>query len=282
MLFPSQRRTHAAARALVALLLAASAAGAAAHDTWLALEGTPAAGLYTLALSTGSQFPLQESGHAMDGLVRSGCVDRGGRTAALRPREALPRALLLRVRVENEADPVLSCWAETRPHRAELTPELVDVYLKDIQAPPAVVEAWQAMRKLGASWRESYTKYARIELGAAAPGAGGLAALRTGTGAGLEILPLGGEALRARAESGLQVLEDGKPAVDLAVQFVSERNPLGVWRRTDAQGRVSFAFPFGGRWLVRATRLAPPRAGEGEWRSRFSTLIVEALPAAAH
>jgi hypothetical protein len=73
-----------------------------------------------------------------------------------------------------------------------------------------------------------------------------------------------------------QVLRDGKPLPGLAVELVSERNPLGIWREADARGQLRHTLPFGGRWLLRATELRPAARDPESWESRFVTLAIDA------
>jgi Domain of unknown function (DUF4198) len=72
-----------------------------------------------------------------------------------------------------------------------------------------------------------------------------------------------------------EVLRDGQPLPGLAVEFRHERAPLGVWRRTDAQGRVEMRLPLPGRWVLRGTELRAVRDSPGHWESRFVTLAFE-------
>jgi hypothetical protein len=73
-----------------------------------------------------------------------------------------------------------------------------------------------------------------------------------------------------------QVLRDGRPLAGFAVELVSERSALGVWRETDGQGLLRHRLPFGGRWLLRGTDLRLSTERPGSWDSRFVTLAIEA------
>lgn len=258
------------ARGLLGLLLAAGGAGAAAHDTWLNLSGTPAAQLRTLALQTGERYPLADSGHAPESVARSGCIDAAGTERALRPREAQSTALRMRVRTDSAM--ALSCWVELKPRQAELADSAAEAYLRDIHAPADIVAHWQELRRRGVAWRESYVKLARVEL--RGEGAPQRAAPREPLGQGLEILPLGTAQPRAGGALRLRVLHDGRPLEGLAVEFVSERSRFGVWQRSDASGEIAFTFPYAGQWLLRATQLELPSPPSHEWRSRFATLLL--------
>jgi hypothetical protein len=124
------------------------------------------------------------------------------------------------------------------------------------------------MKARGLPWREHYTKYARIELGGTGPRAA---------------LPLGMDVrldnprtpIRAGDELTFQVLRDGAPLADLPVELVNNINPLGIWRKTDAEGRVRVAPPLAGRWLLRGVDLRVSRKTADEWESWFVTLAFE-------
>lgn len=262
------------------LLLGLWTGHAAAHDTWLSLEAAPSGGPLEITLATGEHFPLRQSGHARESVVRSGCLGPQGQVVPLRVHAETPTGLLMRVGDHRGLESPLACWAETRAFQVELTPQLVEQYLREIQAPDALRAVWQSQRQQGLPWRERYTKQARVELAASAHmGRKPLGDIRTPTGSGLELLPAGTEPVRVGAPLSVQVLEDGQPLGGLSVQLVSERLPLGVWRRSDEQGRVTYTLPFEGRWLLRTTKLVAPTTAGGEWQSRFSTLLIEAQAA---
>ncbi|MBL8307510.1 MAG: DUF4198 domain-containing protein [Rubrivivax sp.] len=245
-----------------ALLLSVVAASAAAHDTWFE-PGHDPGGAPTLALGTGAHFPAQETALTRPALVELGC--RAGRVSTT-PRLAreTPEALHLR-----PAPGMSRCWAQSVVFDITLPPDTVSLYLQELRAGPAVRERWADLQRRGLPWRERYTKHARIELGA--PSA--------------EALPLGLDLaidtpgpLRAGTSFAVQVRRDGQPLPGLAVELRSEHSPLGVWRLSDAQGRLTMPAPLPGRWLLRAIELRPA-AGDA-WDSRFVTLAFDIGPAA--
>lgn len=251
---------------------------AQAHDTWMsAPQAEAGSGLLRLEVGFGNRYPLREGGPAASSVQRAGCREAGNaREHPLLPRQERPEFLEMRARV-NDA-PGAACWLELKPHSVEMTPDLVGRYFDEIRAPAAQRELWAQQRARGVSWRESYRKFMRIELPPRAGNepAAGLSALRQPQNLGLELVPVGAEAIRAGRPVGFQALLDGQPLPGLAVELVSERNPLGIWRETDAQGRLNLPLPFGGQWLLRATRLEPPASDSEPWRSRFVTLVVHA------
>lgn len=261
--------------ALLAAMLWAACSSARAHDSWLRpLPEQPGAGLLALELGVGSRYPKAEFSIAADSIVQSACLDAGGRRIPLLVRAQRTETLELRSRVGDAA--AATCWLELRPHTVELTPELVRTYLAEIRAPRALREAWAQQQASGGGWQETYRKFIRIELpalGAAAPA--DLSALRRPLGAGLELVPLGGTPIEKGVTATFQALTDGKPLPGLAVEFVNRRSPVGIWRETDAEGRINLALPLAGEWLLRSTSLEPPPGAGQPWRSRFSTLTID-------
>ena len=73
-----------------------------------------------------------------------------------------------------------------------------------------------------------------------------------------------------------QVLRDGRPFAGFPVELVSERSALGIWRESDADGKLRHSLPFAGRWLLRGTDLRPSGERPDTWESRFVTLAIEA------
>lgn len=245
---------------MLLLGLALFAQGVGAHDTWFEPRPAEVPGEVLLALGTGDRFPVQEFTLTMDQLQRSGCTGADGVPQPLRPVRDTPRALLL-------AASGVHCWAQTVPLEIELQPALVAVYLKEINAPPAVHAAWADQQRRGVGWKERYAKHARITLqpGTAMPAAPLALDIR------MDPVP----AAAAPGELGFQVLRDGVPLPGLAVELRSEHSALGFWKRTDADGRVRFTVPLAGRWVLRGTELRASDTRPDTWESRFVTLAFE-------
>ncbi len=148
------------------------------------------------------------------------------------------------------------------PFEITLAPDKIDLYLREVRPPPAVLALWAERQARGLPWQERYTKHARVAL----PGAGAAAAQPSGMG--LDVL------VESEAPYVFQVLRDGRPFAGFAAELRHEDSPFGVWRRTDEQGRVTFAPPLAGRWLLRGVDLQP--GPDDTWNSRFVTLAFEA------
>jgi hypothetical protein len=252
----------------VAAALAAALNTAHAHDTWFAPLPADAHGGIALALGTGNQFPVQESGIDIRHLQYSGCRhEAGGAPIALQRSADAPTALKLRVRAERGLP--LSCWAQTGSFDVDLADDKIALYFKEIQAPPAVRDAWAQMRARGVKWKERYTKHARIELN---PSANAAAPVNMAMDVLLELpqrTPRRGDTLQFR------VLRNGQALADFPVELRGDRTALGLWRKTDAEGRVRFPAPLAGRWVVRGTDLRLSEREPDTWESRFVTLAFE-------
>lgn len=268
------KRPPRPSRLLVAVALLACSVVTSAHDSWLQpARIQPGSGLIALELGNGARYPRSEGTTPAPRLARSGCRVEGGDDKPLQPRGEQPAWLELRSRTG--AARAAACWVELKPQEIALAPALAQAYLDDIRAPQDVRAAWSAQQRDGGDWREVYRKFIRIEW----PALQGeqdvdMTALRRPLGFALELVPVGGQPLRARAESEFLVLADGRPAADLPVEFVSRRSPVGIWRQSDAQGRVRVALPYAGEWLLRSTAIEAPATTSQPWRSRYASLTV--------
>jgi hypothetical protein len=254
-------------RIAVVLAMLCGAGGACAHDTWFATQPADARDGLALSLGTGNQFPRFETGIGYQYLLKSGCrADAHGATRPLQRAAETPSELRLSVRGERPA----SCWAQLTPFEVELPPDKIAIYFKDIQASAAVRDAWAQMSARGVSWRERYTKHARIDLGGDASDAA------TPVDMAMDVLL---ESPQRPLASGqplhFRVLRDGQPLPDFSVELRSALSPLGIWRKTDAQGRVDFVAPLPGRWVVRGVDLRVSPTDPDRWESRFVTLAFE-------
>jgi hypothetical protein len=273
--------------ALLAVLLASLAWPALAHDTWFRLLEPSARGEPVLALGTGNRFPQHEVPVWPDHLRSSGCRSDGPSAAApapLRRHAQQDQALLLRAASPRPAGAALTCWMQLAPIDIGIEDPIVEIYLDEIGAPPALRARWAAMRARGLPWQETYTKHARIELD---PLDGSTAAGSTAPieGLGMDVrLEAQRRPLRAGDKVGFQVLRDGRPLAGLTVELQSEFDPplhpikpgpTSRWAETDREGRVSFTVSVPGRWLLRGTELRPSASQPGRWDSRFVTLAFD-------
>ena len=263
-------------RRLTAVALALYCSAAFAHDTWFEPQPPGPRGELLLALGTGTQFPARDFPVLLDQLKTSGCRGEGVRADPLRWAGDAPAALMLRTpRPVSPAVP-LTCWAQLVPIDIEIDDATVEVYLKEINALPAVRERWAALRARGVRWQETYVKHARTEIGAEE--AAGAVATTAIDGLGMDVRLEASAPPRAGDTLRFQLLRDGQPLAGLPVELRSELSPLGLWRQTDAQGWVELTLPLAGRWLLRATDVRPSATAPDRWDSRFLTLAFDLRP----
>jgi hypothetical protein len=246
----------------IPLLLAALALAAAvpshAHDTWFAPQGAN-----QLTLGTGNRFPVTELAVDDKYFARRGCIAADGTPRSLDKQRFADTATHLRT-----APGAAACFVQLDAFDVELADDKIALYFKEIRPPQAVLDAWQQMRGRGLPFRERYIKSARIELDAAA------AARPVGTVMdAVRLAPAGAPTVGSEAE--FQVLRDGKPLADFNVELVNERSPIGLWHRTDAQGRIRARLPLPGRWVLRGTDLRVAAGDATRWESWFVTYAFE-------
>lgn len=250
----------------LAVALLALGGSALAHDTWF--EPLPAAsrGEVALALGTGNRFPVFELGVDTKYFVKSGCRRADGVARTLDWQRYTDKSTVLRVR---DAGASLTCWMQLAPFEFELPPDKIEVYFKEIRPSAAALAAWADLKARGLPFLEKYTKSARIDLG---PQAVPTAAVGTAMDVRREA-PAG--AITTGAEASFVVLREGKPIADLPVELVNERSPIGLWHRTDAEGRIRARLPLPGRWLLRGTDLRLAPSDPTRWESQFITYVFE-------
>ncbi len=254
-----------ARRLVLATLLAAAAAGAAAHDTWFAPLPAESARELQLALGTGNRFPVPEIAVDTKFFARSGCRSGDGPMHPLVWRRYTDTATVLRVAAADAAS--LTCFVQLEAFELELPPDKIEVYFKEIRPGAAVLAAWAKLRARGLPFIERYTKSARFDGSHAAP---------RPTGTAMDVLreaPSGPLAVGGQAT--FQVLREGQPLADFNVELVNERSPLGLWHRTDTEGRIRARLPLPGRWLLRGTDLRLSASDPTRWESQFITYAFE-------
>ena len=258
--------------AIVALVAAALAIPATAHDTWLLpRHGAVKAGRSVdFAMTSGMAFPKDESAIDPDRVARGG-VRLGGVTEDFDARREGRRALRLSADLERPG--IATVWIELKPRSIELTADQVAHYVEEIGAGPAVLTRWESMPE-PRRWREAYRKHAKSFVRVGEPGAD--RSWAEPVGSPLELVPeRDPTALRAGDDLPLKLLRGGAPAAGASVALQREGEQRAVTRTTDAEGRVAFPLPRGGWYLVRSTDLRPAAGGDLDWEADFATLTVE-------
>ncbi len=243
-----------------ALALATSAVQA--HDTWFHAAATKPGAARELHLGTGNRYPVQETGIGAGYLQRQGC--RGdSNEKSMRPMRDAEHALVLQANADAR-----SCWAQLMPLDIHIKPDLVAVYLKEIQAPAWAHKTWAEQQAQGLPWKERYTKHARIDFGDSLTA---------------EPVPLGMDILRQTLPDGSQrfrLLRGGKPLAGQPMELIPQNSSFGIWRRSDEQGFIHVGTLPAGPWILRGTVLQIAADDPTRWDSDFVTLAfgVSAAP----
>lgn len=266
-------------RGAFAVWLAATAVSALAHDTWFEAKRRTATGDIIVALGTGNMFPLQEFPISASLVAHHGCR-QGDAPIPFAAVTNSSTALLLRA-IPTSREPA-TCWAQLTPSEIELPLDKVEVYLAEINASPEVRATWLAMQTRNLPWIERYTKHARIEFAGEAQVDGSVLPARP-VDMGMDMLIESGlQPIRAGDSLVIQVLRDGAPLANFAVELRSDRGDNGIWRTTDLQGRIRVDVTHPGRWVLRGTDLRLSPTEIDTWESGFVTLafnVEVALPA---
>ncbi len=244
---------------------------AIAHDTWLIPERfvvTPNTSVL-LDLTSGMAFPNLETSIKSERIDRARCR-LAGQTMALSDLSSAPKSLRFKALMSDVG--VATFWVELKPRSLELTPNQVQEYLDEIDAPAPVRQQW-ANAKQPRRWREVYTKHAKtfVQVGDSQTDR----SWAEPVGMSLEIVPeTGPTRLRRGDEFSVRVLENGTPLADFPIGFVREGSGHGQIRKTDSEGRVKIRLARSGRWLLRGTKMRKSTQPDVDWESDFTTLTV--------
>ena len=248
-----------------------TATQASAHDTWFEAKSHTQPGRLLMALGTGNQFPALEFAMDLRYVPQHGC-QQDGKPLPLQGLALVSKSLLLLAQALGTGP--VSCWAQSVPFELEMAADKIAIYLDEINPPQATRERWTAMAARGLTWHERYVKNARIEFAGNTSSAD--AAKAKPSGMGLDVLMLSGlQAVRSGDTLVFQVLRDGEPLADFAVELRGTSPGPGLWLRTDAQGTVRTTAPTPGRWLLRGTDLRIAADNPNQWDSRFITLAFD-------
>jgi len=277
------------------ILLGCASLASKAHDSWFEPQTGPR-GERLLALGTGNQFPVQETAIGREYLSVNGCEG----TVPL-----LPLLPLLPLRYTDTAllmavpAGATTCWLQLQAFEVTVPPDTVPLYFKEINASAEVRATWARWQARGLPWRETYTKHARalISDGPTADGASKpmpstnananasattVSALPGPSPLGMDLRLLPTRLpLRVGDSITVEVQRDGKPLPGQAIELRGDSSPLGIWRRSDAQGRFSVTLPLAGRWVLRGVDLRVSTNEPEAWDSRFITFnfdVSKALP----
>jgi len=257
-------------RALAPVLLAALPA--LAHEFWIEPSNfRPARGdLLQVRLMVGDGFPgepLARNPSRIRGFVAA-TADRSVDIAGVAGADP---AGILRV---GEAAPRLLGYHGAHA-RIELEAEKFEAYLREVGLERIVAlrrERGESKKK----GREAYARCAKAVLGG--PGGGHDRAL----GYPLELIPETDPA--GSRDIVLRLRLDGGPAEGVLVRaFPKDGKSEPIGARTDREGRVSFALPRGGMWMLSGVHMREAdKALDADWESLWASLTFESPSAPAN
>lgn len=241
-----------------------------AHDTWLAarVPSVRASGFIQLDLTSGMVFPELETAIKPERIELSR-YRLNGAEGNLDP-VAAPKSLMFRAQLKTAG--LAAFWVQLKPRALELTPEQVDHYLDEINAPSSVRDAWKNAGEKR-RWRETYIKHAKtyVVVGVAKTDD----SWSRPVGLGLEIVPDKNPGmLRAGDDFPVRVLKQGSPLVNFSVSMICANDKSGIFQQTDSEGRASFRLPRSEKCLLRGTELRQSTKPDSDWESDFTTLVI--------
>ena len=248
---------------------------ASAHDTWLSAEQSLVNAGKTLrfSLTSGEFFPDPGTPIAPERIELASC--RQG-SMPFELKAGRRQAKVLELQATPPAAAGVSCVVRLAPRKLDLDVGKVQAYLDEIDAPQPVRDAWKASPE-PRRWVETYTKNAQTVI----PGRGGPATALPPLPDGLNLgFAVDQNLVRGIVSGplGVTLLRDGKPLAGVSVTLSAQTGGQRQRQRSDAGGKVSFAQPAPGKWMLSATDLRLVDASQSAWDSQFATLVFEVLP----
>ena len=242
-----------------------------AHDFWLEPRVyRPEAGkLVALRLLVGQDMlgdPIPRDEAAIERFV----ARQGGSESGVPGRDGGDPAGILRV----PGDGLIVVGYQSRPHRIELPRGKFETYLGE-EGLDAVAAMFAETKKQPQVARERFSRCAKALLSS-----GGTTASHKDQllGLRLELVADGNPyAASSRDDMRFTLLYEGAPRPGALVIAISRDEPTAkLSARSDARGRVSFRFPRGGVWLVKAVHMVPlPKGQDADWESFWASLTFE-------
>jgi len=239
-----------------AVLCAALVPGvASAHDFWIEPSTYRPAPLQrvTLRHRVGAHFLGDPVPRDEDLLVRFATLSRNGELRVPGVHGMDPAGI-----AQAPESGTLVVAYESRGSVAELTPDKMVRYAEDEGVASQLPAGWQGKPLLRDRFARSVKSLLVVR-------GGGSAGFDRVAGLPLELVPLADPAaLAAGGILPVRLLWQGKPMPDIQVAALSRLDPSKpLVARTDSAGRVSFALPRTGEWLVKAVKILPATAGDG-------------------
>jgi uncharacterized GH25 family protein len=256
---------------VIAAVVVCGTASVAAHDFWIepGTFRTSPGSLIGVHLLVGENLlgdPIPRDAASIERFS----VTRGGREQTVPGREGGDPAGALRV----DGSGLLVVAYQSRPHPVSLSPATFEKYLGEegLDAITAILPA------RGTRPREYRERYSRCAKALIASGPQTAADKDRAIGMPLELVAQENPyTIATGAELPIALLFQGKPHAGALVIAINREEPRSrLSARTDQHGRVRFAFPRGGGWMVKAVHMtAAPAGSDADWESRWASLTFE-------
>ena len=242
-----------------------------AHDFWLEPRAyRPEVGkLVALRLLVGQDMlgdPIPRDEAAIERFV----VHQGGAEGVIPGRDGADPAGILRV----PGSGLMVVGYQSRPRRIELPRAKFEAYLGE-EGLDAVAAMFAGTKKPPQVARERFSRCAKALLSS---GAATASQKDQVLGLRLELVAEGNPyAASPLDDMRFTLLYEGAPRPGALVIAINRDDPSAkLSARADARGRVSFRFPRGGVWLVKAVHMVPlPKGQDADWESAWASLTFE-------
>jgi uncharacterized GH25 family protein len=245
---------------------------AAAHDFWIEPSTfRPAAGRnFTASLLVGQQFtgdPIPRSTQLIDSFtIRDAAGER-----KVNGFEGQDPAGILRL----DAPGVAIIGYRSKPWPLELAADKFEQFLRDEELDD--VRTLRARRgETQKPDREHFFRFAKAIVKTSDAPSPSPVKLAQPFGWRYELIPESDPMTNAPLK--VRVLFEGKPLANALVVAMQRDDPAAtkMQARTDRAGRVTFAFPKGGVWMLKSVRMVPASAGSDvDWESLWASLTFE-------
>jgi uncharacterized GH25 family protein len=262
-------------RAALALFLAASAAPAPAHDTWIGPPIGPArpGAAIRLDLTSGGAFPQLDFAPEASRVARA-FVGLAGKTVSAKTPKRRKHGLEFSLPLTRPG--IASVAVSLKPRDLELAPEKIHEYLEEIGALETAGATWAGQPE-PKSWHETYSKHAKTFVRVGDPSGDDSWGLPAGLP--LEIVPERDPTLLAAGDQlPVRVLKNGAPLPGFVLAAGHDPKNPRTLKTTDAGGRAAFVLDRPGPWLLSGTDLRW-KSDTATWESDFTTLTVRVAPA---
>ena len=268
--FRLSRRLRAVAL-IAGLLFVGTGVTVGAHDFWLEPRTyrSEVGKLVPLRLLVGQDMlgdPIPRDEAAIERFV----VRQGGEESVIAGRDGGDPAGILRV----PGNGLMVVGYQSRPRRIELPRAKFETYLGE-EGLDAVAAMFSAATKQPQVARERFSRCAKALLSSGAVSA---SQKDQALGLRLELVADGNPyAASSRDDMRFTLFYEGAPRPGALVIAINRDDPsVKLSARSDARGRVSFRFPRGGVWLVKAVHMVPlPKGQDADWESFWASLTFE-------